>query len=349
MGYSVRYIPALDGLRALAIGIVVLHHSNAHALPGGWMGVDVFFVLSGYLITSILLNEIKQSGEISLRNFYIRRALRLTPPLVLLAIFQFGRAPFSHHPGEIVEGTIVALFYLENWNGVFHFAPWDAVGHTWSLATEEQFYWLWPLLLPLILRRRPIAWLVGASLFMAASRVIFWGLDAPYEFVQCFLGERPVGLLIGCALAFLPISEWRLSSGYGLAAIVALVALAFASETTQILFISAPLAASLATAVLIVCLQRPGLLTDCLSVGPVRYIGKISYGLYLYHLPIFIVGGITRAGSPLTHVVVAIAFSVLLATLSYEFVEKPILRLKSRFESRTAVGITAGQGLAARS
>lgn len=344
-----RYNPALDGLRAVAIIIVIAHHTGAQSLPGGWIGVDIFFVLSGYLITSILLNEMRNTGEISLRNFYIRRALRLTPPMVLLGLFQFARAPFSHHPQEVVRGTIVALAYLENWNGVFPLGPADAVGHTWSLATEEQFYWLWPLLLPLLFKRRPLVWLAGATIVMTATRVILWGLDAPEGVVQTFLGDRPVGLLIGCALAFLPIARWELPAVFSLAGVAVLIALSFVSELNPILLLGAPLAASLATAVLIVCLQRPGLLTKALSVSPMRYVGKISYGLYLYHFPIFIVGGTTKPNAPVSHVLVAIAVTVVVAVLSYEFVEKPFLRLKGRFEKPNAIAIPSGSSLAARS
>jgi peptidoglycan/LPS O-acetylase OafA/YrhL len=345
----VRYNPALDGVRALAIVLVIIHHADYQLIPGGWIGVDIFFVLSGYLITSILLNEMRQTGEISLRNFYIRRALRLTPPMVLLALFQFARIPFSHHSHGILPATLVSLAYLENWNAVFNFAPVDTLAHTWSLATEEQFYWIWPLLLPLLFQRRPLVWLAGAVIVMTAARAILFGLDAPISVVQCFLGDRPVGLLIGCALAFLPIAQWKLFPGYGLAALAALAGIAFADEFFTIRFIAVPLAASLATAVLIVRLQRPGWLTEAFSARPVVYVGRISYGLYLYHSPIFTLGGITTADPPLTHILIAIALSVIVAVLSYEFVEKPFLRLKGRFEGRTAIGIPAGPGSVARS
>jgi peptidoglycan/LPS O-acetylase OafA/YrhL len=143
----VRYNPALDGLRAVAVTLVIATHSYHASMPGGWVGVDVFFVLSGYLITSILLRELRQTGGISMSNFYVRRLLRLTPALAVLVMFQLVRTAFSHNASEIREATLIGALYLENWNNVFQFGPHDVMGHTWSLAVEEQFYWLWPLTL----------------------------------------------------------------------------------------------------------------------------------------------------------------------------------------------------------
>jgi peptidoglycan/LPS O-acetylase OafA/YrhL len=148
----VKYNPALDGLRGVAIIFVLADHSGL--LTGGLIGVDVFFVLSGYLITSILLNELRQTGEISLSNFYWRRSLRLFPALGVLVAFELLRSFVSPHGSDIREGALVAIAYLQNWNNVFHFAPGGLMGHTWSLATEEQFYLLWPLASPLIFKRK---------------------------------------------------------------------------------------------------------------------------------------------------------------------------------------------------
>jgi peptidoglycan/LPS O-acetylase OafA/YrhL len=341
----VRYNPALDGVRALAIALVILSH--ARLLGGGWIGVDVFFVLSGYLITSILLGELRRTGNIRLGNFYIRRALRLTPPMALFALFQFARAPFGHHPHEIVMSTLVAISYLENWNSVFRFVGSDAIGHTWSLATEEQFYWLWPLLLPLLFRSRPLCWLAGAAAVMVLARSIMWANDVSYDVMQGFLGDRPVGLLVGCGLAFLP--KWKVGARAGLAAITAIGVLAFGAESCGPLFVLAPLAASLASAVLIVCLQFPGVLATALAWRPARYVGRISYGLYLYHLPVLIVTGATKPGAGFVHIGLAVALSFVLAALSHKFVEKPFLRLKDRFASPAAIVVPAGPDLATQS
>ena len=216
---------------------------------------------------------------------------------------------------------MVSVTYLENWNQVFNFAPFDLVGHTWSLATEEQFYWLWPLLLPLVLRSRPLAWLISAAAVMTAVRVFMCSSGPPeHEPVQYFIGSRPVGLLIGCALAFLP--AWRLPSSYGFVALAALAPISMGTGAYGGLFVAGPLVASLATAVIIMSVQAPGRLSSTLSVSPLRYIGKISYGLYIYHWPIFFLLG--------AHLALAAVISFALAALSYQFVEKPFLRLKDR-------------------
>jgi peptidoglycan/LPS O-acetylase OafA/YrhL len=330
-----RYIPALDGLRAVAIAIVMAHHVERPLVPAGWMGVDVFFVLSGFLITSILLVEIRQEGKIKLGNFYIRRFLRLSPPFLIVIAFELARSLFSADGHEIREATLISALYIENWNAAFQFGPHDVLGHTWSLAVEEQFYWLWPLLLPLIFRKRPLIWLGGAIVAMTAIRVGMWRAGFALDgLVRFFPLERPVGLVIGCALAFLPINDWKLQSLAGLASLAFLIAVAVFAAHWPVLDISAPLFVSLATAVLIVCVQRPSAVTSALSTSSVRYVGKISYGLYLYHYPIFRLGEGWNFHAPFhLYAVSLLALSLAAAALSYEFVEKPILSLKSRFAS----------------
>jgi peptidoglycan/LPS O-acetylase OafA/YrhL len=118
-----RYNPSLDGLRAVAILLVLIAHSFIKIFPGGWVGVDVFFVLSGYLITSILSRELAQTGRIDWRNFYWRRFLRLTPALAILVAFQLAHAALSPHGTEILEATLFAVLYLQNWNMAFGFGP----------------------------------------------------------------------------------------------------------------------------------------------------------------------------------------------------------------------------------
>jgi peptidoglycan/LPS O-acetylase OafA/YrhL len=136
----VKYNPALDGLRAVAIILVLADHLGL--LPGGLIGVDVFFVLSGYLITTILSREFSQTGEICLVNFYWHRALRLFPAMGMLVTFELLRSLVSPRGTDIRDGVLVALAYLQNFNNVFNFSPGGLMGHTWSLATEEQFYML---------------------------------------------------------------------------------------------------------------------------------------------------------------------------------------------------------------
>jgi peptidoglycan/LPS O-acetylase OafA/YrhL len=292
-----RHNPALDGLRAVAIIFVICGHSFPRLLPNGWVGVDVFFVLSGYLITSVLTNELYQIGAVNYGNFYARRALRLMPALLLLAAFQFIHAAFSPHGApEIRTATWISLAHVENFNMAFGSWPRDVIGHTWSLATEEQFYWIWPLALPLIVRQRPLLWLGASSAAMIVARVIGWRLGAGHDHIQFGPDVRPIGLLIGCALALIPSARLpRIpTAGIRFAALICLAALiALASTGGDDLnwsMVLSPIAASLATAGIIMGLQQDGVVFRLLAVSPAVYVGKISYGLYLFAAPIFFLG-----------------------------------------------------------
>jgi peptidoglycan/LPS O-acetylase OafA/YrhL len=321
-GSSVKYNPALDGLRAVAILLVLLHHyflKDAYPqIPGGWIGVDVFFVLSGYLITSILLREYRKTGHIELGAFYLRRALRLAPALLLVCSAVLAASLFSPHGANIRQSALVAVAYIQNWAVPLNLeAPGATMDHTWSLATEEQFYLLWPLLLPLVVGRRPLVWLTVAVVAMTGVKFALWRESGPTWFLTYGLPTRPVGLLIGCALAFLPLRDWR--APYAAQAVL-IVALCVLAATVEIGNVWAPLAASLLTAALIACLQGQSFL----SASPLRYIGRISYGLYIYHWPILL------AGNGHAPKVVLVGLGLIVAVLSYEFVEKPFLRLKDR-------------------
>jgi peptidoglycan/LPS O-acetylase OafA/YrhL len=322
-----RYNPALDGLRAVAISLVMLFH--AEIIPGGWIGVDVFFVLSGYLITSILAGELQRTGSIGLGRFYVRRALRLTPALLVLVAFQLTRSAFRADGEEIRYATLVGATYIENWNSIFHFAPFSIMGHTWSLATEEQFYLLWPLALPLVIGRRPLVWICAGIASMMATRVVLHGDIASLTFG---LYARPVGLLVGCALAMLPPA--RLPAWTPFAALCALMALGLVPESGW-LFVAAPIIASLATAAIIVSAQSAGLLSAMLAWRPAVYVGRISYGLYLYSAPLAVLGHGKGAiiGTGL------IGLSFIVAAVSFEIIEKPALRLKDRLGERAELQI----------
>jgi peptidoglycan/LPS O-acetylase OafA/YrhL len=343
----VRYNPALDGLRALAITLVLLTHSFRATFPGGWVGVDVFFVLSGYLITSILLKEIRETGSIAWGRFYWRRALRLTPPLVILAIFQFAHAAISpHNAAEIRTATLFGLLYLQDFNLAFNFSPGDVVGHLWSLATEEQFYLLWPVALLLIARRHPARWVGAAIVAMFAGRLLLWLSGASLNHLQYGPDARPIGLVVGCLLALMPARRWpRLPSATPFALLGFLICISAAcSGALGWPTILAPLVACVATAGIIMAAKQGANAARLFSLPPAVYIGRISYGLYLYSAPICFLGAV-KGINPL----ILIGASIVIAALSYEFVEKPFLRFKNRFERRAAIGIPTGSGLAAPS
>jgi peptidoglycan/LPS O-acetylase OafA/YrhL len=329
-----RYNPALDGIRAVAIALVIIAHSFIQIFPGGWIGVDVFFVLSGYLITRILARELAQTGRIAWRNFYWRRFLRLTPALLILVVFQIAHAAVSPHNGsEIREATLLAVLYLQNWNMAFGFGPADIIGHTWSLATEEQFYLLWPVALFFLAGRRPPLCIGLAIVAMTAARFYLWKHGAGFERLQFAPDVRPVGLLIGCGLARIP--NWRMPAwalGAGLGCLVALSLLV--PNHVGLAMILAPLVASAATVVIIAAVQNR---ESMLAWPPAVYLGKISYGLYLYSAPIGVLGA-AKGVNPF----VLMAVSVVLAALSYEFVEKPVLRLRNWRPAKLPVVIAAG-------
>jgi peptidoglycan/LPS O-acetylase OafA/YrhL len=327
-----RYNPALDGVRAAAVVFVMAFHISHPIFQGGKVGVDMFFVLSGYLITSILLNELRETGSISLTDFYTRRALRLLPALGVLAAFQIVRSMFSSDGTEIREATLIGTAYLENWNAIYHFGPDGVMGHTWSLATEEQFYLLWPLLLPLVVKKRPLMWLSGAFFAMMIARVLFWEGGRSLTALSYSPFLRPVGLLIGCILAVLPIERWRLPKIALPTLLLPLVAILFSADKGATTLIS-----SLATGGLIVYFQGARATDSVFAASPVRYIGRISYGLYLYHYPAFILTEKWKAYIPPPFYEIGLIVLIfIVATLSYELIEKPILGVRGRFKRDSA-------------
>jgi peptidoglycan/LPS O-acetylase OafA/YrhL len=318
------------GLRAVAILFVILFHSAPNLGPGGWVGVDVFFALSGYLITSILRREIEETGRVNWRWFYMRRALRLTPALLCLVAFLLVLSAFTPYGSELRQSTLIGAFYLENWNKVFNFGPHHLIGHTWSLATEEQFYLLWPATLLLILNKRPAVWIGGAIAFMLAARLAVWSAGGAEDHLLFGLDVRPVGLLGGALLAlFRPPALPAFAPFVALGALVAIAL--FGSFWSAWSLVAAPVTASLAALVLIISALHDGLTTRLLAWAPLVYVGQISYGLYLYSFPIFLLGEKLTIRAPFHAYelgLIAIIFAT--AAVSYEFVEKPCLRLKAR-------------------
>ena len=203
-----RYVPALDGLRALAVMLVFLYHR--HRLPGGWVGVDIFFVLSGYLITSILITEQETTGVISLSRFYMRRACRLLPALVIVVCVAVAISVCFHYQRrDTAIDAAAALLYVADYRYALMDHQGTVLGHTWSLSIEEQFYFLWPLLLVVLLTKRSprVALIVtlGLIFVVAVWRVFLVATRSqPFSRVYFAFDTRVDELLIGCALAI-----WR--------------------------------------------------------------------------------------------------------------------------------------------
>jgi peptidoglycan/LPS O-acetylase OafA/YrhL len=343
------YLPALDGLRALSIAAVLLYHDD-YLIPGGYLGVDVFFVLSGFLITSLLFKEWRETGRIALRRFYFRRALRLFPALAaLLAVgtafaLLFPNAPQSPH---VLKGVGYSLVYMTNWASIRDPSSLGPLGHTWSLAVEEQFYLLWPILLIVLLRFTRGRWtLIAATVALALASGV-WRLfllsrgSTPW---RLYVGTdtRADSLFLGCVAAFvlarpgvaLFVSR---SARLRLAAVGAAILLLALMRNTSLewvgygrgMFLVVAIAA--ATIAVVVASSPDWAITSLLSIPPLVWIGRLSYSLYLWHLPIYGLIKPGRFGGGMVAIRVSrvvIAFAV--AGISYYLIERPFLRLKNR-------------------
>jgi peptidoglycan/LPS O-acetylase OafA/YrhL len=348
-----KYEPSLDGLRAIAVTSVVIYHANDALLPGGWAGVDVFFVLSGFLISTLLLKEVSTSNTINLRKFYTRRALRLMPAFacliaVLLPVSWFG----GHYRAKDFYAIIMAVTYLMNWNRSFGWFPGDGgfLGHTWSLAMEEQFYVIWPLTLICLARwRRAAPFLIlGLITLVFSWRLFLVYSGAGPERTYMGFDTHSDALFMGCAIAFASLGS-RTKLLLRQMAIIPIVLLAsilltfhWRSSLTQGVGLSL---AGLSSAWIMLAALQDGFLKKFLSLPPLVYTGRISYGWYLWHYPILAVATHLLPRSYGTALLVVVSY--LTAVMSYHFVERPFLKLKDRFEPKavaTYQSASLGQG-----
>jgi peptidoglycan/LPS O-acetylase OafA/YrhL len=358
--------PALDGLRAVAVLAVILYHFGL--LPGGYLGVDLFFVLSGFLITSLLIRGWdRRGGRISFRDFYVRRVLRLFPALgcviavtVVLTAFMELSGPSSDRPYVVgtLEGLPWVVTFVGNWARTFDPASslgsLGLLGHTWSLAVEEQFYLLWPALFVLLMRRRFSRGGIALSLAIIAVAEMIYRMAATfagYSSHRIYYGTdtHSDGLLIGCAIAFW-LASHRSAWVYQTAGVLLKCATGLATAVLVTLFVlgdlsRAPIEVSLAVlacgAVLVgvVTGRLPVFLERLLSAEGTVLIGRRSYGLYLWQYVIFEAALALYPAEFLgrrrivTAVIIGVLFIVpfMVTELSYRFIELPALRLKRRF------------------
>lgn len=345
--------PALDGLRGLAVAGVLLFHGGR--LSGGYLGVDAFFVLSGFLITSLLLVEARDRGTISFRSFWARRARRLIPALACVLVFVAFYAAFVAAPEELetIRGDAIAtLAYVANWRQVFSSSDYFALfrspsplQHTWSLAIEEQFYLLWPLVVFGLVVRRSSGEAVRRILFASVALAVAsaaWalflyeraGATRVYYGTDTRIAAIAIGAALAAALAMRgPITSRSGRRGLEVAAGLALVLLGFAwfrlSGSSAILYRGGLLACGLATALVIAAAVHPdrGPVQRVLSWRVLCWLGLISYGLYLWHWPLFVFLDSSRVhltGWPLF--VVQITATLLVSVACYRWVEQPIRR-----------------------
>jgi peptidoglycan/LPS O-acetylase OafA/YrhL len=373
---KVPYLPGLDGMRAIAVVAVMIYHANTEWLPGGFLGVEVFFVISGYLITLLLIGEHERTGAVSLGHFWLRRAKRLLPALYVLLILVTVYTTFFREDalGQLRGDVIAALAYVSNWYQIWAGQGYTASGdfaplrHLWSLAVEEQFYLAWPLIMVGLMRlgRRRLpelarwVFLVAVAISVATALLYhegpiescevtpeaYWQIagrciskvDALY--LNTF--SRASGILLGAALAMIwrplalrrgPIREKgplldliAICGLLGLAAMTWTIHLVTPEGADALLFRGGMFMTGIATLAMIAAVTHPSALTGkVLGTAVLLWIGTRSYGLYLYHWPVY--QGIRRvAGTPLTfwQFVLAIAITLPITEVSYRLIETPI-------------------------
>jgi len=336
--------PAIDGCRAIAVLIVIGFHCGVPWLAGGSLGVDVFFVISGFLITRLLAREIEEPSGINIARFYVKRLLRLSPPLLLMLIAYLAVSSLWPTSGDhALRDAFLAAFYLSDYSLAFWGTP-DTLRHTWSLSVEEHYYLLWPVVL-LVMQRMTGK---GRILFLCALYIlasdwrwmsVTWAGDWNANYFR--FDTRVSGLIAGGLLALLVRNGLHLTGrnrdlvGFaGLATICLGVTLFRHREWPLILW--GPTFVEIATLGLILSLVSgsDSWIYRLLSIRPFVFVGLISYGLYLWHFPLV---------APLSNrwnwpwpiaVAVIVALSLVLATLSYVLVERPMQSLRHRLGQR---------------
>ena len=347
-----RYIPGLDGLRAVAVLAVIAYHFGLPGAQGGFLGVEMFFVLSGYLITDILINDRQTHGRIRLADFWLRRARRLLPAmLTMLAAVSLWLSFTDGHRLSLHAGDLAsALLYVNNWWLVYHdvsyfesFGPPSPFGHLWSLAVEEQFYVIWPLVVALALkfvkRRGAVAAVALADALLSALAMgLLYVPGADPSRVYYGTDTRSFGMLIGAAAALLlpsaklpEIVRGRGVAGLDAAGIaglaVALVMIWRVGEYDASLYPGGFLLLAAATVGVIAAVAHPdGRLGRLLGARPLRWIGVRSYGIYLWHYPVFALTSpsVHTGGTDYGLMALQLALTFGLAVLSWRFVEEPI-------------------------
>ncbi len=345
-----RYVPGLDGIRALAVISVIIYHLGIPGAQGGMLGVGVFFTLSGYLITDILLTTWRRQGTLALGHFWARRARRLLPALfVMLAVVSVWVAVFdAGQLNQVRRQVLAAAVYLSNWSTIAYngsyFARFAAplpLDHLWSLAIEEQFYLVWPWLLLIgIWTARTRVRLALLTLGLAAISIILMSsLYHPgYDPTRVYEGTdtRAFGLLIGAALAMVwpmrppriarPAAVRNLLDAAGVVGLIVIGLLVWRTNPySHFLYPWGFVFLSLGTAAVVAAVVNPASnLGAVLGWRPLRWTGVRSYGIYLWQWPVIVLAAPGQTGFYLPRAALEVAVTLILATVSWRYIEDPI-------------------------
>jgi peptidoglycan/LPS O-acetylase OafA/YrhL len=350
-------LPGLDGLRALAVAAVILYHVGSGIVPGGFIGVDVFFVISGYLITGLLVRERDSYGRIRLAGFWMRRARRLLPALGLVVVVSasaalvIGGNPLVHLGRQVLgaatfSGNWLSIAAAQNY---FDESTPELFRNLWSLAVEEQFYLVWPLLILLVLavRSRPARVFIVLAIAVASAAAMTI-LAAAGDPTRVYYGSdtHSFGLAIGAALAILH-RDWPASTGrlarrvlpaLSALSVLGIIAIALLLPESAPLTYHGGLALVAVLTVLVIAgaVVSPGSpVSAALDWHPLRWIGERSYGLYLWHWPVWVLvtaalPSLSRSWGGWMLSAITLAITVVAAVLSYRIVEQPIHRMGYR-------------------
>jgi peptidoglycan/LPS O-acetylase OafA/YrhL/lysophospholipase L1-like esterase len=356
VGSDQRYMPGLDGLRAIAVLAVIAFHVQFGWAPGGLLGVGIFFTLSGYLITDLLLNRWTASGRLHLAEFWMRRARRLLPALfVMLAVVTAWVTIADRVRLASLRGAVgAASTYWSNWYVIIkgqsyfaRFAPPQPLDHLWSLAVEEQFYLIWPWLLlagVFLIRRRgasALPWLALPTLAMAAASAVAAVLlyRPGFDPTRIYEGTdtRASGLLIGAALAMLWSSRraavtgktgQRLLDWPGFAGLAVIGIMIWrVGQYSPFLYRGGLVVLALATAAVVAAAACPATLTaKALGWRPLRWLGVRSYGIYLWHFPVIVLTTPANSTEDLPRAAAQVAATIAIAAVSWRYIEEPVRR-----------------------